>query len=288
MTGIPLQSETPGVRTLSVIVTAMMVALGILVLTGAAAIRHVDIEWRHALVDHWTVELETADPAHPIDLDHVLATLRAIPGVTDALPIAAEEMRRLLRPWLRDDSLTAELPLPVLIDLKVDPIAHLSASAMARQTSATIPNARFDDQGSWTADLLRMAQAGEALGVALFAAIALTALSTIAATARARLAMNAQEIELLHTLGATDGYIAGQFQAAPFRSAIIGALAGTVIAVAAIWVLANANLSVTPVIPLLRLALVDWVMLAAVPIGAVLLTILVARMTAYMLARRLP
>ena len=275
-------------RALSVIVTAMMVALGILVLAGAAAIRHVDIEWRHALADRWTVELDTADQAHPTDLDHVLATLRAIPGVTDARPVAADEMRRLLHPWLRDDALAAELPLPGLIDLRIDPNAHLSASAAARQISVMIPNARIDDHGTWTADLLRLAQAGEALGLALFAAIALTAAATIAATARARLAMNAQEIELLHTLGATDGYIAGQFQAAPFRSAITGALAGTIMAAAAIWVLANANLSVTPVIPLLRLASVDWIVLAAVPIGAVALATVVARMTAYALARRLP
>ncbi len=44
-------------RTLSSIVTALMVALGTLVLAGAEAIRHVDIEWRHALADRWTVEL---------------------------------------------------------------------------------------------------------------------------------------------------------------------------------------------------------------------------------------
>ncbi len=288
MTGIPLQSETSAMRALSVVVTGMMVALGILVLAGAAAVRHLDVEWRHALADRWTVELDASDPTHPVDLDHVLATLRATPGVIDAQPVAADEMRRLLRPWLRDDALAADLPLPILFDLKVDPNAHLSASAVAGQISAAIPSAKLDDHGPWTADLLRLAQAGEVLGLVLFAAIALTALSTIAATARARLAANAQEIELLHTLGATDGYIARQFQAAPFRSAIIGALAGTIVAAAAIWVLTNANLFITPLIPRLRLTPVDWTVLAAVPVGAVFLAMLVARTTAYMLARRLP
>jgi len=46
-----------------------------------------------------------------------------------------------------------------------------------------------------------------------------------------------------------------------------------------------------PVIPFvseLRLLPIDWVVLALVPVGAILLAMLVTRWTAYGLARRLP
>lgn len=271
--------------TLSVLVTGLMVALGILVLAGAGALRHVDSEWRHALVDRWTVEL---DAAHAADSDRAVTTLRGLPGITDVRLVPPEEIRRLLQPWLHDAALTAELPLPVLIDLAIDRNQPPSSAALAQQIASAVPGAKLDDHGGWTRDLLRLAEAGEAMGLAIFAAIALTAMLTVAATARARLAVNRQEIELLHTLGATDGYIAGQFQAGALRSTVIGVVIGAVIAGIVIAALLKSAPSVIPFISQLRLAPVDWMVLAAVPVGAVLLSMLVTRWTAYGLARRLP
>ena len=268
--------------TLSVLVTGLMVALGILVLAGAATLRHVDSEWRHALSDRWTVELTSADTGRAV------AALQSLPGIADARVVPADEMRRLLQPWLHDAALTAQLPLPTLIDIKIDRGKPPVASVLARQISAALPEAKLDDHSAWTRDLLRIAEAGEALGLAVFAAIALTATLTIAATARARLAVNAQEIELLHSLGATDGYIARQFQAGAFRSTIFGVVIGTALAAAIVAGLIKAAPPVIPFVSQLSLEPVDWAILAVVPVGAVLLAMLVTRQTAYGLARRLP
>lgn len=271
--------------TLSVLVTGLMVALGILVLAGAAALRHVDSEWRHALVDRWTVEL---DSAHAADTDHVVSALQSQPGIADVRLVPPDEIRRLLQPWLHDAALTAELPLPVLIDLKIDRAHPPSETVLTQLLSTASPGAKLDDHGNWTRDLLRLAETGEAIGLAVFAAIALTAMLTVAATARARLAVNRQEIELLHTLGASDGYIAGQFQAGALRSTSIGVVIGTVIAGAVVAGLLRGAPSAIPFISQLRLVPLDWAMLAAVPAGALVLAMLVTRWTAYGLARRLP
>src|SRR6185437_11553524 len=111
---------------------------------------------------------------------------------------------------------------------------------------------------------------------------------TIAATARARLAVNRDEIELLHSLGATDGFIAGQFQAGAFRATIAGVAAGTVLAAAVIFAIVRGAPPVIPFVAELRLGPADWAALALVPVGALLLAMLVTRWTAYGLARRLP
>jgi cell division transport system permease protein len=282
MTRIPFKSEQRTMRTLSVLVTSLMVALGFLVLAGAATLRHVDTEWRYALSDRWTVELASTDAGHAI------ATLQAMSGITDARVVPAEEIRRLLQPWLHDAALTAQLPLPTLIDITIDRGKPPVASVLAEQISAALPGARLDDHGGWTRDLLRIAEAGEAMGLAIFVAIALTAALTIAAMARARLAVNREEIELLHTLGASDSFIARQFQAGAFRSTIIGIIIGTVLAAAIVAGLIKAAPPVIPFVSQLRLEPADWAVLALVPIGAVLLAMLVTRWTAYGLARRLP
>jgi cell division transport system permease protein len=282
MTRIPFRADRRTMSTLSVLVTGLMVALGILVLAGAATFRHVDSEWRHALSDRWTVELTSADTGQAV------AALQNLPGVAEARVVPAEEIRRLLQPWLHDAALTAQLPLPTLIDIRIDRAKPPSAAILAQQISAALPGAKLDDHSAWTRDLLRIAEAGEAMGLSLFAAIALTAMLMIAATARARLAVNAQEIELLHSLGATDGFIARQFQAGAFRSTVAGVVIGAVLAGAVVAGLIRAAPPVIPFVSQLRLELADWAVLGFVPLGAILLAMLVTRWTAYGLARRLP
>jgi cell division transport system permease protein len=282
MSGIPFKSEQRTMSTLSVLVTGLMVALGILVLAGAATLRHVDSAWRQALTDRWTVETTAADA------DRAVAALKTADGVAEVRIVPADEMRRLLQPWLHDAALTAQLPLPTLIDVVIDRNHPPAAAALARQLSAAAPGAKLDDHGAWTRDLLRIAEAGEAMGLAVFAAIALTATLTIAATARARLAVNRDEIELLHSLGATDGFIAGQFQAGAFRSTVVGVIVGAVLASGVIVGVVKGAQPVVPFVSELRLANIDWAVLALVPVGAVLLAMLVTRWTAYGLARRLP
>ena len=200
--------------------------------------------------NRWTVEL---DSAHAADADHVVGILQSQSGIGEVRLVPPDEIRRLLQPWLHDAALTAELPLPVLIDLKIDRTHPPSEAALTQLLSAASPGVKLDDHGSWTRDLLRLAEAGEAIGLAIFGAIALTAMLTVAATARARLAVNAQEIELLHSLGASDGYIAGQFQAGALRSTSIGVVIGTVIAGAVVAVLLKGAPSMIPFISQLRL-----------------------------------
>jgi cell division transport system permease protein len=282
MSGIPFKSEQRTMSALSVLVTGLMVALGILVLAGAATLRHVDTAWRHALSDRWTVETTATDA------DRAAAALKAVPGVAQVRIVPAEEMRHLLQPWLHDVALTAQLPLPTLIDVVIDRDRPPASAAVAQRLSAAAPGAKLDDHGAWTQDLLRIAEAGEAMGLAVFAAIALTAVLTIAATARARLAVNRDEIELLHSLGATDGFIASQFQAGAFRATILGIVIGTVLAAGVIVGIIRGAPPVIPFVYELRLLPIDWVVLALVPVGAILLAMLVTRWTAYGLARRLP
>ena len=283
MTRVPLRPDGQAMGTLSVLVTALMVALGILVLAGAASIRHIDLEWRQALTGRWTVELDpTSDPAAAVTI------LKALPGVADAHALTQDELRALLQPWLRDPTLTAELPLPVLIDLKLDRAAPPQPAAMARDLAARLPNAKLDDHATWTRDLLRIAQTGEAVGLAFFAAIALAMIVSIAATARARLAVNRTEITLLHTIGASDGYIVRQFQAGALRSAFIGAFFGLVLAAGAMVAFIQNGPAVAPFAARFRLDGTDWAVLACVPVAAVLLATAVAGLTALSSVRRLP
>lgn len=290
MASIPLQPETRAIRAMSLLVTALMVVLGITVLAGSAALRHVDVEWRHAMADRWTVELNAGDPGRPAsqaDMQQALTTLSAVPGIKAARPVKPEELTRILQPWLGDPAMVAQLPLPALIDIVVDSDKPPDAAAVARQLQGILPDARLDDHGAWTRDLSRLATTGEAMGLGMFAMIVITAILTVAAAARARLAINRPEIELLHRIGASDGYIAHQFETSAFRSAVAGAVLGTAFAAAAGVLLLKLGPSIAPLAAQLRLTRTDWIALAAVPVGLVMLVTFVTRSTARALLRRL-
>ena len=284
---IPLQPETRSLRTMSLIVTALMVALGIVALAGAAALRHADLDWRMQLAGRWTVELGDGEPhIAPAETAKVVAALSAIPGIRTAQVLEPQEVARLLKPWLGDA--TTDLPLPVLIDVAVD-AANPPAAADVRQKLAAInPAAKLDDHANWTGDMVRLLKTGEAIGLALFAIVAMTTALTVAATARARLAANREEIELLHILGAGDSTIAGQFQTSALISGVVGAAVGTVIAAMALAGLFAADHSFAPLLPRLWLSPLDWVAMAVAPLGSIALGVIVARRTALALVRRLP
>jgi cell division transport system permease protein len=288
----PLRSENQVMNRLSVTIIAVMVALGILMLASAAAIRNIDRDWRDALATRLTVELAYSaanEPPAQSDIDRTLAALRAIPGIIDARTIAPDEIRSFLRPWLRDKDLMSELPLPILIDLQLDPKFRATSPSIADEILAKVPNAKLDDPGAWTRGLLGLAKQGEAFVLVFFGAIALAATISIAATIWARQALAREEIALMHTIGATDAYIAGQFQRRAFRSGLLGALLGVAFASAVMIALIQRGPAIAPFFfAQLRLSGIDWAVIGCVPAGAIILTAAVAGLTTLSSVRRLP
>jgi cell division transport system permease protein len=290
MSMIPLQPEARAVKAMTLLITTLMVVLAIAALSGAAALRHVDTDWRHTLTDSWTLELDSPEPGRApsqAEIDKALAILGAIPGIKSVRPLGADELNRLLQSWLGDPSVLAQLPLPALIDIALDPDHPAASAAVALQLRASLPNARLDDHGAWTRDMADLARTGEAIGLAMLLIVTLTAMLAVAATARARLAVNRPEIELLHRIGASDTFIAKQFETGAFRSAVAGALLGAIIATAGGGALAALAPSVAPLALRLRLTPFDLAALAAVPVGFVALVSLVTRSTARSLLRSL-
>jgi cell division transport system permease protein len=178
--------------------------------------------------------------------------------------------------------------LPTLIDVHLAPDQPRDRDQIVSQIATVVPGAKVDDHGRWTDDLARLAGTGEGVGLMLFAIAAIVAALTVAAVARARLAVNQPEITLLHQIGASDGYISRQFHLDILRSTVPGAILGAVLVALAGYLLFEKRVAHAPLLPRLWLETIDWIAVAAVPLGAILLTGLVAQMTAWTLVRRLP
>ena len=93
-----------------------------------------------------SLTLEVPADTSKARLATALATLRQTKGVVSAQVLAPAETARMLEPWLGPTVSLDELPVPRLIDLRIDPAAAPDLARLRQQLASVVPEARLDDQ----------------------------------------------------------------------------------------------------------------------------------------------
>ncbi len=270
-------------------VIAVMVFLAALALVGALAINRLLTEWRGDAADTATVQIafdETADM--DAQVADALELLRGTAGVLSARGLDREETAALLEPWLGKGTLEADLPLPRLIDVTFAPGVAIDTAALEVKLRAAVPGARLDDHKTWLSHLVNLARSIKWLAVGIVAVIGCATAAIIVFATRAGLAAHHEAIEVLHLIGARDGYIARQFQRHCMWLALKGGLAG---GAAAALVLAGlghlAGRLDAPLLDPIGIQASAWAFFIAVPFSAALLAMFTARNTVLRALKRL-
>jgi len=179
----------------------------VILVSGAAS------EWQSDVAREVTIQVI---PAPGRDLDAVVekaaSVARAFSGIGDVRPYSKEESAKLLEPWLGSGLSLDQLPVPRLIVVKVSSDATPDMSQLRKLLAEQAPGAILDDHRGWIDRMRTMAGTAVAAGVViLILMIAATILSVTFAT-RGAMATNKTVIEVLHFVGAKNGFIAGHFQ----------------------------------------------------------------------------
>lgn len=213
----------------------------------------------------------------------VLAVLRTMPEVARATPVDRAELARLLRPWLGSDAADAGLPVPAMIDVDLaagDGAADEDrmADRVVARVTATSKAARVDRHARWMSPVsgLMRSVTWLAAGVVLLMAGATAAVVVLAA--RAGLEAHRATIEVMHMLGSTDVQVARLFQRRIALDTGIGGSVGTVVALGVVALIGGQLAALgSELIGGVTLGPVDWVLLAILPIGFVVLAMAAAR-----------
>ena len=129
----------------------------------------------------------------------------------------------------------------------------------------------------------------ELLAGAVVILIGLAAVATVVFTTRMGLSIHRNVIELLHLIGARDGYVAAQFQRQAMILGLRGGVLGIVLAVATLFGLRHvAGRLETPLAPDIPVAHWAWALLAAVPVVTALIAMATARLTALRELAKMP
>ena len=275
--------------------TLLMVFLAGLALAAVMDLERTLARWDQSLTGTLTVELPAATDANDKGLDAALAVLHAAPGIQSATPIDRAATAKLVEPWLGTALSPADLELPRLIDVRLAPGGHPNLAALRAKLAAAVPGAMLDDHQLWLDSLARFARSAEITAIAVLVLIGGVAVMSVAFATRTGLAVHRDIIELLHLMGAHDAYVAHQFERQALRLALIGGVAGLVLAAAALLALSQAASaasllgdSVTLLLPPLHLRGWNWAVLALLPIVAGLVAMTTARITVLATLRRLP
>jgi cell division transport system permease protein len=218
---------------------------------------------------------ETADAAAA----RAAEALAGVKGVVEADALEREKAEALLKPWLGDDTVLDDLPVPRLVSVDLDPKAPAGAADMDQALKAAGVDATVDDHSLWLKDILKAGALARAAAVGIALLIAAAAGAVIVFATRAGLAARGDVVDVLHLAGAEDGFIADLFVARFARMAAMAGVigAGAAAAIAAAARLAGGGQGLTPALPL---AWSDLLVLPACPLIAAVIAALAARATA--------
>lgn len=276
---------------------ALMTFLAVMAMASSFALSALTDRWTSGLENRVTVEIPArADTgavrtrAEVRDATRRIETLlKAEPSVAAAHGLTDREIADLVRPWLGGDISLDDIPLPGLISVELAPGRAADTKALEGRIRATVPGARLDAHEAWLSDVLRFARALQLAALLITIVIGFTAATSIAGAVRARLAVHSADVELLHLMGASDSYIAGQFQRHSMILALKGGIAGTVAGALALLVIqTGAGKLEVNLLPGFHLSPIQMAAIAVMPVFAAALAILATRLTVLRALGRMP
>jgi cell division transport system permease protein len=212
-----------------VVVIAIMTFLACLTAGGALLVARASEGWRSEVLRDITIQLM---PRPGDDLDSLVAkavsAASQAPGVDRVHAYSAVESEKLLEPWLGTGLDLSLLPIPRLIVVHMRDQTGGELPGLRALLSHAVPQASLEDHRVWATRIGTMANSVVALAAALFVLMIIAMATAIGFATRGAVAANWEIIEVLHLVGASDVFIAREFEThfrrLGFRGALIGGL----------------------------------------------------------------
>ncbi len=210
-----------------VTVIAIMTFLAGLTAGAAQLVASASSDWRSSVATEITIQVRPVG-GRPVDPDVARAAglARATEGVESVRAYTREESERLLEPWLGTGLAFDELPIPRLIVVKLKDGQTADLAGLRKALSDQVRNAVLDDHRVWVQRLATMAQTIVVIALCVLALVLVATALAVAFATRGAMAGNRDIIEVLHFVGASDGYIADEFQSHFLRLGFEGGALG--------------------------------------------------------------
>jgi cell division transport system permease protein len=196
-----------------VAVVAIMTFLASLITGAVMLVIGSTAEWQSEVAREMTIQVRPT-PNRPIDdeVAKAVAVARAARGVAEVRPYSRQDSARLLEPWIGTGLAIDDLPVPRIIVVRLQSGIQPDVAALRAALAQQVTGATLDDHGGWVDRMRTMAGSAIAIGIGMLALMLTATILSVAFATRGAMAANRPIVEVLHFVGARDGYIARQFQ----------------------------------------------------------------------------
>ncbi|HJU33452.1 MAG TPA: ABC transporter permease [Hyphomicrobiaceae bacterium] len=190
--------------------------------------------WLRDIASEVTVQVEARDKT---DVDKTVADVAGYltrqVGIAAARPLSMADAARLLEPWLGTGEALQALPVPRLIAIELDRQTPPDLDNLRARLNEQFKGVTLDDHRRWQAQIRTITRSFALGGLAILLLVGAATTAIIVSATKSAMASNREIVEVLHFVGATDRFIAREFERHFLR---LGVRAGIVGAVWAMFV----------------------------------------------------
>jgi cell division transport system permease protein len=203
--------------------------------TGAAYMMNQSAAaWLMDIASEVTIQIEPREKVETESTIREVATyLSKQAGIRNARPLSLEESAALLEPWLGQSDALTTLPIPRLIALELDRGAPPDLAALKTALEKQFNGVSLDDHRQWQQQIRTVARSFALGGLAILILVAAATTAIIVSATRSAIASNREIVEVLHFVGATDRFIAREFEKhflnLGIRAGLVGAISAMVV-----------------------------------------------------------
>ncbi|MBU1174770.1 MAG: ABC transporter permease [Alphaproteobacteria bacterium] len=232
-------------RTLMLLVT-IMTFLSCVTVGSVVLIQKSAIGWSADVGREVTIEIRPmAGEVIESNVRTAISLAESVPGIGRARVLSQDEVEGLLAPWLGRGLDLTNLKLPQLVVVEIAEPQALDVGLLSR-TIATVPGASLETHAAWRQQLNVMTGTVVVSGLLVLALILLATILAVVFATRGTMASSREIVDVLHFIGASNQFIASEFQK---RFLTIGVTGGAIGGVAALMFFLAASLVVSTVLP---------------------------------------
>lgn len=220
-------------RSLTLVIT-IMCFLACLTVGAVYMINRSASDWMANIASEITVQIEASDKQKAERLvDEVAAFLKAQPGIARVEPLSIDQSAALLEPWLGSTEILKTLPIPRLVSVVLDRAAPADLERLGREIVGRFKGVNLDDHRSWRQQIQAVTRSFALGGLAILLLVAAATTAIIVSATRSAMASNREIVEVLHFVGATDRFIAREFErhflTLGIKAGLVGALSSMLV-----------------------------------------------------------
>lgn len=213
------------------LVIAIMCFLACLTAGAVWMIKESADAWLSDIASEVTVQVvpqETGDIDRTVS--DVVDFLRKQPGIANVNPLSLDQSAALLQPWLGSSDALKALPVPRLVAVEIDRADPPDLSQISDGLGKSFKGASLDDHRRWQQQIRAVTRSFALGGLAILALVGAATTAIIVSATRSAMASNREIVEVLHFVGATDKFIAREFEKHFLRLGIKAGIVGAAFA----------------------------------------------------------